>query len=99
MIEAMVHLSQTPHGGLAIGVGVFGSAVWARREPYVITADNDGIQVVAIRHRWSFWRTRAPKDVAANGDEGSGTAGVREPRRPLPGGLSGGSALQPPSNG
>jgi hypothetical protein len=93
----MVHLSQSPHGGLAIGVGVFGRAVWAQREPYVVTTDNAGVQAVAVCHRWSFWHTQAPKEIAGPGEEGSGSAGVREPRRPLPGGLSGESALRPPS--
>jgi hypothetical protein len=94
----MIHLSHSPHGGMAIGMGVFGSAVWAQREPCVVTKDNDGVQVILVRHRWSFWRTRAPKEIAGSGDEGLGSAGVREPRRPLPGGLSGGSALRPPAS-
>jgi hypothetical protein len=67
----MVHLSRAPHGGLAVGVGAFGTAVWAQREPRC--------------HRWSMWRTRAPKAPAPCGDDwGFGTTGVREPRRPLP---------------
>ena len=94
----MLHLSRSPHGGLGVGVGLFGRAVWAQREPYVVAMDNRGDQVVTICHRWSVWRTRAPKEIAGTGEEGFGSAGVREPRRPLPGGLSGGSALHPPDS-
>jgi hypothetical protein len=71
-VTPMVHLSRAAHGGLAIGVGAFGSAVWAQREPQ--------------RRRWSVWRTRVPKKPASSGDDwGFGATGVREPRRPLPG--------------
>jgi hypothetical protein len=94
----MIHVSPLPHGGLAIGLGLFGNAVWAQREPYVVTTDNDGAQVVAVCHRWSFWRTRVPKEIADPGDERSGSAGVREPRRPPPSGLSGQAALRPPGS-
>ena len=87
-----------PHGGLAVGVGAFGRAIWARREPYVVAEQDFGDQVVAVFHRWSFWRTRTPDGIAGPDDEGFGSTGVREPRRPLPGGLSGESALRPPSN-
>jgi hypothetical protein len=94
----MLHLSQLPHGGLAIGVGAFGRAVWAQREPYVVVTDNLGYHAVTVCHRWTFWRTRAPKKFAGPGGEGFGLAGVREPRRPLPGGRSGESALRAPSD-
>jgi hypothetical protein len=68
----MAHLSRAAHGGLAIGVGAFGSAVWAQRESQL--------------HRWRVWRTRVPdKPVSCGDDWGFGTTGVREPRRPLPG--------------
>jgi hypothetical protein len=51
-----------------------------------------------VFHRWSFSHTRTPDGIAGSGDEGFGSTGVREPRRPLPGGLSGESALRPPGN-
>ena len=67
----MLHVSRVAHGGLAIGIGAFGSAVWAQREPDC--------------HRWSVWRTRRPKAPAGCGhDWGFGTSGAREPRRPYP---------------
>jgi hypothetical protein len=70
----MVHASRLPSGGLALGLGAFGSAVWVQRE--------------AVCHRWHVWRTRVPKAAIDCGDDwGFGSAGVREPRRPLPGGL------------
>jgi hypothetical protein len=76
----MVHVSRVAHGGLAIGVGAFGSAVWAQREPHC--------------HHWSVWRTHPPKAPAPSGDDGGfGTTGVREPRRPHPDGGTGTIAL------
>jgi hypothetical protein len=68
---------------LAVGFGAFGRAVWAQRKP--------------VCHRWSVWRTRRAASFAC-GDfpEGFGSAGVREPRRPTPGGLSGSIRLTPP---
>jgi hypothetical protein len=67
----MFHVSRVRHGGLAIGIGAFGSAVWAQREPHC--------------HRWSLWRTRTPKVPAPCGDDwGFGTTAAREPRRPHP---------------
>jgi hypothetical protein len=76
----MVHLSGSPGGGLAIGVGAFGSSWWMQREP--------------IRHRWRVWHTRTPRaGIVCGDDEGFGSAGVREPRRPLPGGLWGAAAV------
>jgi hypothetical protein len=79
----MVHVSRVAHGGLAIGVGAFGSAVWAQREPHC--------------HRWSVWHTRLPKAPAPCGDDGGfGIAGVREPRRPHPQGGAGTIALELP---
>jgi hypothetical protein len=67
----MLHVSRVRHGGLAIGVGAFGNAVWAQREAHC--------------HRWSLWRTRTPRAPAPCGDDwGFGTTGDREPRRPHP---------------
>jgi hypothetical protein len=78
----MFHVSRVAHGGLAIGVGAFGSAVWAQREPH---------------GRWRVWRTRVPKAPAPFGDDrGFGAAGVREPRRPRPEGGAGTIALDVP---
>jgi hypothetical protein len=82
----MLHVSRATHGGLAIGVGAFGSAVWAQREPHC--------------HRWRLWRTRVPKAPAPSGDDwGFGTTGVREPRRPQPQGGTGTIALGLPDGG
>jgi hypothetical protein len=82
----MLHVSRVAHGGLAIGVGAFGSAVWAQRESHC--------------HRWSVWRTRMPKAPARCGDDwGLGTTGVREPRRPPPEGGAGTIALDLPDGG
>jgi hypothetical protein len=78
----MVHVSRVPHGGLAIGIGAFGTALWAQREPHC--------------HRWSVWRTRLPNACAPWGDWGFGTNGVREPRRPDPQGGTGTIALDTP---
>ena len=94
---SVVHLSRSPHGGLALGIGAFGRAVWAQREPYCAVGAAE-VTEVAIRHRWSFWRTRAPGGIAGPGDNGAPSAGVREPRRPLPGGVLGAAALRPPGN-
>jgi hypothetical protein len=69
ILEHVFHLSQSPHGGLDIGLGDFGRAVWAQREPYVVTTDDAGDQVVIVSHRWSFWCTRAPKGIAAQGHD------------------------------
>jgi hypothetical protein len=71
----MVYASHSPNGGLAVGLGVFGRAVWIQRQ--------------AVCHRWRVWRTRTPDAGITCGDlgDGLGPAGVREPRRPLPGGL------------
>lgn len=82
----MVYVSRSRHGGLAVGLGAFGRAVWAQREPGC--------------HRWSVWRTR-PATGFGCGDfpPGFGLAGVREPRRPPPGGLSGTVRLTPPEPG
>jgi hypothetical protein len=75
ILTGMVYASRFPHGGLVVGVGAFGSAVWVHRE--------------AVCHRWSVWRTRTPKaGIDCGDDEGFGSAGMREPRRPLPGGLN-----------
>jgi hypothetical protein len=72
----MLHVSGSPGGGLAIGIGAFGSSLWVQRE--------------AVCHRWRMWRTQTPKaGIACGDDEDLGSAGVREPRRPLPGGLGG----------
>src|SRR5215208_1632973 len=72
----MLHASRSPHGGMAIGLGAFGAAVWVQREP--------------ICHRWSVWHTQAPKaGIGCGDDDGFGSAGGREPRRPLPGQLGG----------
>lgn len=66
----MFHASRAPHGGLPVGVGAFGNAVWAQREPRC--------------HRWRVWHTRVPDAAALCGDDwGFGATGVREPRRPL----------------
>jgi hypothetical protein len=76
----MVHLSGSPGGGLAIGMGAFGTSWWVQREP--------------ISHRWRVWRARTPRaGIVRGGDDGLGLAGVREPRRPLPGSLSGAAAV------
>jgi hypothetical protein len=70
----MLHASRSPKGGLAVGLGAFGRALWVQRE--------------SVCHRWRVWRTRTPKAAIDCGDDdGFGSAGVREPRRPLPGGL------------
>src|SRR5215213_6304688 len=71
----MLHASRSPAGGLAVGLGAFGRALWVQREP--------------AGHRWRVWRTRSPQSGIDCGDlgEGFGSTGVREPRRPLPGGL------------
>lgn len=75
----MLHVSASPGGGLAVGVGAFGSSLWLQRE--------------AVCHHWHAWRTRTPKVAIDCGDDpGFGTSGVREPRRPLPGSV-GGAAL------
>jgi hypothetical protein len=82
----MLHVSRVPHGGLAIGAGAFGTAVWAQREPHC--------------HRWSVWRTRLPKACAPCGDDwGFGITGVREPRRPYPQGGAGTVSLDLPDGG
>jgi hypothetical protein len=79
----MFHVGLVAQGGLAIGVGAFGNAVWAQRQPHC--------------HRWSIWRTRTPKAPAPCGDDwGFGTNGVREPRRPFPQGGAGTIALDMP---
>jgi len=78
----MVHLSRASGGGLAVGVGALGRALWVQREPRC--------------HRWSVWRTRRPRGIAGDADDTLGTAGVREPRRPRPGGDAGVIALPPP---
>lgn len=55
-----------------IGVGALGTALWIQREP--------------ICHRWRVCRTRRPNvGIECGDDDGFGSAGVREPRRPLPG--------------
>ena len=79
----MVYVSRSHHGGFAIGIGAFGKALWAQREPSC--------------HRWSVWQTRRVTGFGC-GDvpPGFGSAGVREPRRPLPGGLSGAAELRLP---
>jgi hypothetical protein len=81
----VIHVSRSDHGGLALGVGAFGTAVWVQREP--------------VCHRWSMWRTRRAMSFGC-GDfpEGFGSAGVREPRRPRPGGLSGSVGLTLPGS-
>jgi hypothetical protein len=73
----MFHAARSSNGGLSVGLGALGGAVWVQREPAC--------------HRWRVWRTRTPKVAIDCGDigEGFGPAGVREPRRPLPGGLGG----------
>jgi hypothetical protein len=82
----MLHVSRVAHGGLALGVGAFGSAVWAQRQPHC--------------HRWSVWRTRTPTAAAPCGDDwGFGTNGVREPRRPSPQRGAGTIALDVPDGG
>jgi hypothetical protein len=88
-------LSHSPHGGLAIGIGAFGRAIWAQREPYCVVREAD-LPEVGIRGRWSFWRTRTPRGIAGPGENGSPSAGVREPRRPLPNGTSGAATLPEP---
>ena len=80
----VIHLSRSEHGGLAAGVGVVGRAVWVQREPRC--------------HRWRLWRTRAPRAVGCGDDEGFGPEGVREPRRPMPGGAAGAVGLRLPEN-
>jgi hypothetical protein len=71
----VVYASRSHDGGLALGFGAFGRALWAQREPSC--------------HRWSVWRTRPAQSIGCGEDWGFGSLGVREPRRPLPGGLSG----------
>ena len=72
----MLHVSGSPGGGLALGIGAFGSSLWVQRE--------------AICHRWRVWRTQTPKTgIGYDDGDDLGSAGVREPRRPLPGNLSG----------
>jgi hypothetical protein len=79
----VLYASRSHHGGLAVGFGAFGRAVWAQREP--------------ICHRWSLWRTRRTESFGCRDfPQGFGSAGVREPRRPTPGGLSGSIRLTPP---
>jgi hypothetical protein len=67
----MLHVSRQPGGGVVVGGGIGGRAIWFRRDPYC--------------HRWSVWRTRLPQlgPFGGYGDE-PGSAGVREPRRPQP---------------
>jgi len=79
----VVYVSRSHQGGFAVGVGVLGRAVWAQREPGC--------------HRWSVSRTRAATAFGC-GDlpPGFASAGVREPRRPLPGGLSGAVEIRLP---
>lgn len=79
----VLHLSRAPHGGLALGVGAFGSALWAQREPRC--------------HRWHVWRTHVPNTPVPCGDDwGFETGGVREPRRPTPRAGGDAIALEPP---
>jgi hypothetical protein len=81
----VVHLSRSPHGGLAVGVGAHGAAVWMQREPR--------------SHRWRFWRTRTPDRPLPCGDDwGFGSSGVREPRVPSPHGGAGAIALPSPDD-
>jgi hypothetical protein len=89
------HLSHSPHGGLAVGIGAFGRAIWAQRDPYCLVREADPPEV-GIRRRWSFWRTRTPGGLAGPGENGTPTTGVREPRRPLPNGTSGAVTLPDP---
>jgi len=79
----VLHVSRAPDGGLGLGVGAFGAAVWAQREPSC--------------HRWHVWRTQRPRAPAACGDDwGVGPTGVRELRRPSPRDGSGCIALEKP---
>src|SRR5215207_571532 len=79
----VIYVSRSHHGGFAVGAGAFGRALWAQREPCC--------------NRWSIWRTRREASFGC-GDfpPGFGSAGVREPRPPLPGGLSGAVRVTPP---
>jgi hypothetical protein len=54
-VSDVLHLSRAPQGGLALGIGAFGTAVWAQREPRC--------------HRWHVWRTQAPREVGPCGDD------------------------------
>jgi hypothetical protein len=85
ILPIVIYATRSQHGGFAIGVGAFGRALWAQREPWC--------------HRWAVWRTRAAQGVACGDEPGMGSTGVREPRRPLPGGLSGAVELRPPECG
>ena len=78
----MFHASRSAKGGLAVGLGAFGTALWVQRE--------------AGCHRWRVSRTRRPQAAMNCGDdEGLASAGVREPRRPLPGGLGAQGLVDP----
>jgi hypothetical protein len=82
----VIHASRSHHGGFAVGVGALGRALWVQREP--------------LCHRWSVWRTDPATSVGCSDlPPGFGSAGVREPRRPPPGGLSGGVRMTPPDRG
>jgi hypothetical protein len=78
----VLYVSRSRLGDIAIGVGAFGQAVWVQRE--------------SVGHSWKVWRTRRPERGISRGeDEGLGSAGVREPRRPLPGHLGGAAVVDP----
>jgi hypothetical protein len=78
----MLYGSRAPGGGMALGLGAFGAALWVQREP--------------ICHRWNMWTTHRPNAAISCGDDpGFGALGVREPRRPLPGLLGGEASVQP----
>jgi hypothetical protein len=79
----MLYAARPGHGALVFGFSVGGRGLVFERQPYC--------------HRWALIRLRpiAVKGCGEWGDDASG--GGREPRRPLPGGLTGRAVVDPPA--
>jgi hypothetical protein len=77
-----LYATQTPFGGLIVGVCLSGRGFWLEREP--------------ICHRWRLIRSRIPNAVGRADDDAPPDIGVREPRRPRPGSDSAFAALDRP---